>query len=752
MAFALTGTLKGRSSLPKGGWGTHDSMSTSHWLDAKKVCVLGAGTMGSGIAAHLANLGFDVSLFDLTPQTVSSQFDTAKSARPPHFYVPETAGKVKLLSMEKDFDLIAEADWVCEAIVEKMDIKKALFERLDPVVKPDAMLTTNTSGLQIGLLAEGRSESFRKRFMGTHFFNPPRYLKLLELIPTPDTESEAVKVMCRFLEDRVARRVVVAKDTPGFISNRYGMWNMIHTVHVAERLQLSIEKVDAITGPFLGRPRSASFRLNDLVGLDIMRDIAQNLLERCPHDPGREQLGMPPSMEFLLEKGWIGSKAGQGYYRKEGKELLAFDLQTRAYRQLLDASLPSLKELERLPFGERVSKALKLGDEVGDFLREYLVPALQYADKLKEEISHSCLDFDRVMQWGFGWDIGPFQMMDAIGHEAIGVDPKPYFDAGKQREFGGAYISLPSEPQYRTVKDFPVISKHETFNVRDLGDGVQCVSTTTKQGVITPQLVGELLALLETDSLKRFVLTSESKNYSVGFDLAFFDKRIEEQDWEGIDTALASLQKLTRRLGEVPSVAAVFGFGLGGGFELALGCCAIVADAEAKMGFPEAKVGLIPGGAGTCRMRAGAQTGGAKEIADAAGTLSLGTVADNADHARKLGLLCASDATCYLADRLLMEAKEAALTVQPKVDPAWRDGMGPLSGMIDAKLDELQSKGLLTDHDVLIGDKVKQVFSKSASFEEALSVERKVFIELCKSGLTHARIKHMLETNKPLRN
>lgn len=727
-------------------------MSTSHWLDAERVCVLGAGTMGSGIAAHLANLGFDVSLFDLTPQTVSSQFEAAKAARPPHFFVPETASKVKLLSMENDFGQIAEADWVCEAIVEKMDIKKALFERLDPIVKPDAMLTTNTSGLQIGLLAEGRSESFRKRFMGTHFFNPPRYLKLLELIPTPDTDPEAVKVMSRFLEDRVARRVVVAKDTPGFISNRYGMWNMIHTVHVAEKLQLPVEKVDAITGQFLGRPRSASFRLNDLVGLDIMRDIAQNLLDRCPNDPGRDQLRMPESMDFLLEKGWIGSKSGQGYYRKEGKELLAFDLQTRAYRQLLEASLPSLKELERLPFGERVSRALKLGDEVGDFLREYLVPALQYADKLKEEISHSCLDFDRVMQWGFGWEIGPFQMMDAIGHEAIGVDPKPYFDAGKQREFGGAYISLPSEPQYRTVKDFPVVSKHETFNVRDLGDGVQCVATTTKQGVVTPQLVGELLALLETDSLKRFVLTSESRNFSVGFDLTFFDKRIEEQDWEGIDTALAGLQKLSLRLGEVPSVAAVFGFGLGGGFELALGCCEIVADAEAKVGFPEAKVGLIPGGVGTCRMRLSAQTGGAKALADIAGSLALGTVADNADHARKIGFLRPTDQTCYLSDRLLAEAKQAALKIEAGGENGWRDGLAPLSGMIDAKLDELKTKGLLTDHDVLIGDKVRQVFSKPGSFDDALTMERKVFIELCKSGLTHARIKHMLETNKPLRN
>lgn len=727
-------------------------MAYDHWKDARKVCVLGAGTMGGGIAAHLANIGFEVSLIDLTTESVVAGMDAARSQKPPHFYVPETAQKIRLGSLAGDLDWVKEADWVCEAIIENLDAKKALFERLDPILAPGAMITTNTSGLQIGLLAEGRSESFKQRFLGTHFFNPPRYLKLLELIPTEDTDPSAVRAMSGFLEDRVARRVVVAKDTPGFISNRYGMWSMIYAVHVAERLRLTAEQVDAITGPFIGRPRSASFRLNDLVGLDIMRDIAQNLQQRCPNDPGREQLKLPASVQFLLEKGWLGAKTGQGYYRKEGKDLLALDFQTHSYRPLLEPNLPSLGELGKLPIGERLSKALQLGDEVGEYLRAYLIPLLQYADKLKAEISHSVLDFDRVMRWGFGWEYGPFELIDAIGHEALNIDPAPFYKDGTQQGFTGSYTSVPSEPQYRRVQDFPVLDKRETFNLRDLGDGVLCAATTTKMGVVTPQLVVELLGLMESRPPERLVLCSEAKAYSVGFDLNFFLQRIDEGDWEGIEGALANLQKLSVRLGETASVAAIHGYALGAGLELALGCSRIVADAESKIGFPEARVGLLPGGAGTVRMRLASQVEGAKGLAEMAVRLSQGVVADNADHARKLGYLRSADQTCYLPDRLLHEAKMAALEAEPAPSSTWRSDEMPLSGMIDRLQDGLKAKGEFTNHDGLIGDKIKAVFAKSAGLEDAFVLERKVFIELCQTGLTHARIKHMLDTGKPLRN
>jgi 3-hydroxyacyl-CoA dehydrogenase len=701
--------------------------------------------MGSGIAAHLANLGFEVTLLDLTEESVQAAFTRAKAAKPPHFFVPETADKIRLGGIDKNLDWAAEADWVCEAIIEKMDAKRALFEKLDELLPETTAITTNTSGLQISLLAEGRSESFRKRFLGTHFFNPPRYLKLLELIPTPETDPEAVRAMTEFLEDKVARRVVVAKDTPGFIANRFGMWAMIHAIHITEKLGLSIEQVDAITGPFLGRPRSASFRLNDIVGLDIMQDIANNLYERCPHDPQRELLATPNSMKVLLERGWIGEKSGQGYYRREGKEFMAFDLVTHAYRQRQEASFPELDAIAKEPLGVRVAKALDMRNEVGEFLRHHLVPVLQYAESLKEEISHSVLDFDRVMMWGFGWEMGPFAMLDAIGGSAT-----PYYADGTMRDFSGAYVALPSEPQYRQIKDYPVVEKGENFNLRDLGEGVVAVAITTKMGTITPSLVEELHAKL--DSLDRFVLCSEARHFSLGFDLTQFLAKIDAEDWDGILHDLDRLQQLAVRLSGKRAVSAVHGYALGAGLELAFQCPIAVVLADAMIGFPESKVGLYPGGGGTVETALRSQADGAKSVVDTAVRLVLGDVSINADHARSLGYLRPTDITEYHPERLITRAREAAKTVEPTERPQWALPSGPLTGMLDRALDELVAKGTLSDYDRQIGDRVKAVFTKSTSFEDALLKERTLFIELTQKALTQARIRHMMETGKPLRN
>ncbi|MBX3118914.1 MAG: enoyl-CoA hydratase/isomerase family protein [Fimbriimonadaceae bacterium] len=728
------------------------SQDYSHWPSAKKVVVIGAGTMGSGIAAHLANIGFDVSLLDLTQDSVDAAFERARSAKPPHFYVPGTASKVRLGSIQENLDWVSDADWVCEAIIEKMDAKKALFEKLDSLISPSAMISTNTSGLQIGLLAEGRSASFRERFLGTHFFNPPRYLKLLELIPTDETAPEAVEWMTRFLEERAARRVVVAKDTPGFIANRYGMWAMFHAVHVAEKLQLSVEQVDAITGPFLGRPRSGSFRLNDVVGLDIMEDIARNLRERCPEDPQIGVLTPPDSLSYLLEKGWIGQKAGQGYYRREGKEFLALDLNTQAYRQIQEVQFGSLTEFAKLPLGERIRKALERTDEVADFLREYLVLALQYANQLKEEISHSVQDFDRVMKWGFAWEMGPFEMMDSIGASSLGIDVPRFYDGISMRDFDGGFNIIKPEPEYATVSDFAIKNTYEGFQTRDLGDGVTAVCLTSKMGTVNPQIVREMTQLIEGGTLDRIVLTSEAKCYSAGYDLKFFQASIDNSDWDAIERSIIELQQLGVQLSKISSVAAVFGYTFGGGFELAMGCSQIAAHPESQIGLPEARVGLLPGGAGTPRLRVNTQAGGLKSVAEAALRLSQGYTSANADEARAKGYLRPTDVTVYHPDRLLTEAKKLATTVKPIGSPEWLTLSGPLVGMIDQLQNEAKAKGEMSDHDEVIGDKMKAVFAKATSFEDALAVERAGFVDLCKQGLSQARIKHMIEIGKPLRN
>lgn len=721
-----------------------------HWRSIRKVCVIGAGTMGSGIAAHLANLGFEVTLLDLTMDSVRTAFDRARTARPPHFFVSDTADKIRLGSIQENIEWAAEADWVCEAIIEKLDAKRALFEQLDGMIAETTAITTNTSGLEIRLLSEGRSESFRQRFMGTHFFNPPRYLKLLELIPTDGTDPNAVSAMSDFLEEFVARRVVVAKDTPGFIANRFGMWAMFHAVHTAEKLGLTVEQVDAITGPFLGRPRSASFRLNDIVGLDIMQDIARNLYERCPEDPYRDSLEMPASLQFLFNQGWIGDKAGRGYYRREGKEFLAFDMVTRAYRQRLDANFTELEAVAKEPLGRRIAHALELKTEPGEFLRHHLIPVLQYANYLKEEISHNVQDFDRVMKWGFGWEMGPFEMMDAIGIERFGVS-EPFYLGDAQRTYAGDYVKLADEPQYRQLVDYPIIEACRNFNIRDLGEGVSAICLTTKMGTITPDLCKELHDWIEPKD-GRFVLASESKHFSLGFNLTWFLDRIAADEFEEIVSGLDLLQGTAVLLSTKKIVSAVHGYCLGAGLELAFQCPKVVALSDAMIGFPESKVGLFPGGGGTAELGLRAQLLGAKAVVEAARTLALGETSASADHARQLGYLRVTDRTIYHPERLITDAREEALKVEPFFRPRWQVPAGPIPGMIDAALQELRGKDLITDHGVLIGEKVKFILSKANSFEHACELERSLFIDLCRNALTHARIRHMLDTGKPLAN
>jgi 3-hydroxyacyl-CoA dehydrogenase len=717
----------------------------------RNVCVIGAGTMGSGIAAHLANLGLNVTLLDLTAQSVRAAFDKAKSARPPHFYLPATADAVRLGSIEENLDWVADADWVCEAIVEKPDAKRDLFERIGPLMKEGAIVTTNTSGLQISLLSAGQSQAFRRVFMGTHFFNPPRYLKLLELIPTPDTSTQAVEAMARFLEDKCARRVVHAKDTPGFIANRFGMWSMIYAIHVTEHLGLSIEEVDAITGPFIGRPNSASFRLNDLVGIDIMRDIADNLIGRCPNDPYVKHLSTPRSMTALLEKGWIGEKAGQGFFRRSGHEIFAFDLTTHVYRMRQDVAFDSIKDLGRFPLAERLPRALELRDQVGDFLREYLLPTLRYADYLKEEISHNIEDFDRVMKWGFGWEAGPFETIDIVGAERVGIGTRPYYQGRAMLGFEGAYVPLREEPQYAAITDFPVIGEHDGFRVRDLGDKVHAVSVTTKMGVYTPAMVRAMSSYLQSGKSQRIVLTSEAKVFSAGFDLKFLLEKISEEDWDACEKALLEFQGLGLLLRKVPGCAAVFGVCLGGGFEMAASCSVIAAAAETNVGFPESRVGLLPSGGGTPLMHVRNQES-AKTLAEAAKLLLLGTVARNADEARKRGFLRREDVTVYHPDRLVTEAKRIAINAEPAGIPEWAVVAGPVTGMIERMQEELAKAGEITVHDCTIGDKIKHAIARADSFEDSLAKERAAFVELLKDGMTQTRIRHMIETGKPLRN
>ncbi len=709
------------------------------------ICVIGAGTMGSGIAAHFANLGFRVSLLDTTLASARTAFDRAKAVKPPHLYLPQYAERVQLGGIDQNLDWISDADWVIEAVLERPEVKRGVYELIEPLLRDDAFVSTNTSGLEIGHLAAGRSESFRRRFMGTHFFNPPRYLKLLELIPTTETDPFVVDAMTKFFESDAARRVVVAKDTPGFIANRFGMWAMFRAVHAAEKLNLPIETVDAITGPFLGRPKSGSFRLNDMVGIDIMVDIAQNLLSRCAQDPLIGPLQSPSSISCLLQRGWNGEKAKQGYYRKEGKEIFSFDLRTQLYRERIEPVLPTIAELGKLPLGERIRKALLVEDEVGAFLREYLEPTLTYAASIKDEVAHSVLDIDRVMRWGFGWEMGPFELMDAIGKSA-----PAFYHVGAVQVANGGYQAIPLQTQFKRLADYPVVEQLDTVCVRDLGENAHAVSIRTKLGVISQELVRDLTAVLSCGDIKRFVLASEAKSFSVGFDLKFLLGCVDAADFEAINQALIELQALGELIETIPSVAAVHGYTLGAGLELAASCSVIVADAEAHIGLPEVRVGVLPAGRGTALVRTINQNSH-ERLVESFSAIAQGIVAPNADSARLAGYLRPSDLTSYHPDRLVDTAKNALVEATPVRIP-WLASPPTLTGQLDRELARLRSQNLISEYDLTIGHAIKAVYAKSGSFEEAVMAERWHFLDLCHRAHSVARMRHMVENNKPLRN
>jgi 3-hydroxyacyl-CoA dehydrogenase len=707
--------------------------------------------MGSGIAAHFANLGFTVSLLDRTIEHSVQGFDRAKMVKPPHFYLAERAMQVQLGGLESHLEFVGQADWVVEAVAEKTEIKRAVYEQIEPALRSDAYVSTNTSGLEISSLIEGRSDAFRRRFLGTHFFNPPRYLKLLELIPTSETDPTVVENLTEFFERYSARRIVLAKDTPGFIANRYGMWCMYLATHVAERLRLTLEQTDTITGPFLGRPKTGTFRLNDLVGLDVMEDIAGNLIRRCTEDAHVGVLKTPASIQFLIEKGFLGEKAGQGFYRRDGKDLLAFDLLTHAYRPRMEAELPSVREFGGQPLGLRLRNSLMAKDETGEYLRMFLLPALRYANELKEEIAFSIVDFDRVMQWGFGWELGPFGLIDAISADSVGIKAAPFYVDASYRTFEGDMSPIPDPIEYRCLDQYTVLESHKTFQVRDLGDDVRAVVMTTKHGVISNELVQELSRWLVSEAGGPFVLTSDQRMFSVGFDIKFLWSAIQSQEWAEIDNSLRDLQSLGELLEEKRAVAAVFGHTLGAGFELARSCAAVVAQADANIGLPETKVGLIPAGRGCALMRLASQESPIR-VAEMCVRITEGTVSRNADHARALGFLRASDVTSYHPDRLLWDAKQTAMKIEPRPRPEWEEVVGPVVGRIDQLQKDRLSKGEMTAYDEFLGDRLKAVIAKSNSYEQALHAERAEFLEICNKALSQARLRHMIEQKTPLRN
>jgi 3-hydroxyacyl-CoA dehydrogenase len=758
-----------------------------------RVAVLGAGTMGSQIAAHCANAGLSVLLLDLDRPTAERGLERARTLKPDPFFTPDAVQRIAVGGFDTDLGQLATCDWIVEAIVERLDAKRALLAQVDGVRGAEAIVSTNTSGLSIAALAEGRSDSFRRQFLGTHFFNPPRYLHLLEIVPGPETDPAVLAAMSSFADRRLGKGVVVAKDTPNFIANHIGLYGVLRIFEVLATGQFSIEEIDAMTGPAIGRPKSATFRTLDLAGLDVLADVARNLTAR-PHpavpDPGAFRL--PGLVEELVRRGWVGEKAGRGFYRRErrgdGSEILVLDPATMEYRPPQPVKLPSLEAARSVDDPAERIRTLFLGrDRVGEFLRATLGRTLIYAARVAPDIAHSIDDVDRAMRWGFNWELGPFETWDAIGVQELleacqVASPPPLvqevLDRGANR-FREAPLP-PAAPDLMILSAARarggVLRRNPGASLVDLGDGVLAVALHSKMNTIGADTV-EMLHAGVKEASRQFaalVVATEAANFSAGANLMLLLLEAQEGNWDEIDRMVRAFQQvnLALRYADVPVVVAPAGVCLAGGCEIALHADRVQAAAEAYLGLVEVGVGLIPAGGGCKEMLARAMEAIPADtsvdpfpyVQRAFETIALAKVSTSAPDARRLGYLREVDGITMNTERLVSDAKALALArVREGYQPPPRRhilvGGEPLGAALKLGVHLAWRAGRISDHDALVGRKLAWVMSGGGlphatrvDEQYVLDLEREAFVSLCGEPKTRERMAYTLKTGKPLRN
>jgi 3-hydroxyacyl-CoA dehydrogenase len=771
--------------------------------------VLGAGVMGAQIAAHLVNAGWKATLLDVPGDPANPTaparrgLERAAKARPAAFFLPDLAERITLGTLD-DLGVCAEADWVVEAVVEKPEIKHALHQRLENAAGPYTVLSTNTSGLSLREMLEGRGEAFRRRFLGTHFFNPPRYMKLLEIIPTPETDPDVLKGFVGFAETVLGKRTVMARDTPGFIANRLGVYSMQSALHATLKHGLTVEEVDAITGPLIGRPKSATFRLSDICGLDITADVATNLFGRLPEDRYRPSFALPSVLSALLKDGRLGEKSGAGFYKRlPDKTILALDWETLDYRARRPASFPALEALKGLPLAERLRRATAVDGPAGAFLWETLRDTLCYTADAAEEIAEDIVAIDNAVKWGFGWELGPFEIWDALGVDKVvqrleaegtpipalvgqllGAQQGTFYlrDRGRvsavhlpnpatrfEVETAPEYISLSALKETDgTIKTTP------DCDLVDLGDGVFCLEFHTKMNTLGPGITGMLHWSLEETRRngRALVIGNQGEHFSAGFNIQLILASVLEQDWDEMLAMTRHLQEtvLMLKRAPVPVVAAVHGYTLGGGCEVMLHCAAVQAAAETFIGLPEVGIGVIPAGGGTTEMLVRAMdtcppgTDPFAFVHQVFETLGWAKVGTSAAEAHRLGFLRHDDGISMNRDRLLHDAKARALALAESGYRPAPPAMVPVMGAegiarFELELHVMRQGGWISEHDQVVGRGLAEALcgghlrpAQTVSEEYLLQVEREVFVRLCSTPKTAERMRHMLETGKPLRN
>lgn len=772
----------------------------------RSVAVLGAGTMGAQIAAHCANAAIPALLLDLTRDIAADGLKRARRLKPDPFFTADAVELITTGGFDRDLGRIREHDWIIEAIVEQLDLKQALLEKVEAHRCPGSIVSSNTSGISITELSRGRSDEFRRHWLGTHFFNPPRYLPLLEVIPTRDTDPAMVETISAFSYLRLGKNVVIAKDTPNFIANHIALYGLIRTFEALASGRYAVEDIDAITGPALGRPKSATFRTVDVVGLDVLAHVSRNLVERI--GSAAEAFRMPAFMDEMQRRGLIGEKAGHGFYERRKSpsgetEIYALDPQTMEYRPPQKPKLGTLEAARAIDDPrERVRKLFNGKDRVGEFLRETLAPTLVYTALVTPEIAHSKDDVDRVMHWGFGWELGPFELWDAIGlREVLAATPAaPGIPATeKASEFGA--VAIPPLVQEvldrgrKTFRDTPlpparpeleilrgakdrqrVIKRNAGASLVDLGDGVLAVEFHSKMNAIGGDTIQMLTAGAKeaTRNFAALVVGNDAPNFSAGANLMLLLLEAQEGNWEEIELMIRAFQGATTglRYADVPVVVAPAGLTLGGGCEVAMHGDRVQCAAEAYIGLVEVGVGLIPAGGGTKEMLVRAVSHLPQPKSDllpfvqrAFETIGFAKVSTSGPEARQLGYLRDVDGITMNRDRLLYDAKMLALErvregyqtpLPPKAIPVGGEGV---LASLKLGLHLAWRGGRISDHDLVVGRKLAWVLAGGSlpqtalvSEQYLLDLEREAFLSLCGERKTQERIQYTLKTGKTLRN
>src|SRR4051794_11415013 len=731
-------------------------------MTIRSVAILGAGTMGAQIAAHVANAGLPVLLLDLTADVAREGLKRARALKPDPFFTPDAAALISTGGFDTDFQKIATADWIMEAVVERLDVKRPLLERVDEARRAGSIASTNTSGISISALAEGRSDDFRRHWLGTHFFNPPRYLHLLELIPTAETDRAVVDYLAEFADHRLGKGVVVAKDTPNFIANHIGIVGVVEVLRALGSGTYTIEEIDAITGPALGRPKSATFRTMDIAGIDVLAHVARNL-----------DVELPPIVGTMIERGWIGEKAGQGFYKRvkgpTGSEIETLDPQTMTYRPKQSAKLASLDAARSIEDTRERIKTLFAGkDKVGEFLRATLEPTLRYTAKVAPEIAYSPADIDHAMKWGFGWELGPFEIMEALGID--GMPSASHVGAPFQGARTDLTILAAARDRNRIVK------KNAGASLIDIGDGVLAVEFHSKMNAIGGDTMQMLRAGVKeaAANFAALVVGNDATNFSVGANLMLLLLEAQDGNWDDIDLALRTFQDATQalRFADVPVIVAPAGMTLGGGCEIVLHADRVQAAAESYIGLVEVGVGLIPAGGGTKEVVARASADLPHMQADLLPyaqrvfeTIGFGKVSTSAADARRLGFLTDADCVTMNRDRLPGDAKAFALErvregyQRPVPRTAIPVGGETVLAALKLGVHLAWRAGRITDHDAVVGRALANVIAGGAlphqttvSEQYLLDLEREAFLKLTGERKTLERIQHTLKTGKPLRN